>query len=131
MRNKMGLFGVALILSLMSTEAASAGRLAGEELRKTFSGKTFKISTPIGALAVHFQPNGAMRGRAQAAVSAFGEPPREERDTGKWQVRGEELCQRWQTWLSGTTFCVRITKSGDKFRWSTAEGYSGEARVLR
>jgi hypothetical protein len=110
---------------------AKSGPLAGEELRKTFSGKTFRISTPVGTFAVSFQPNGTMAGTSGTQLASMDGASNDEKDTGQWQVRGDQLCQKWRSWLNGETVCVRISKSGETFYWRSADGYSGEAKLLR
>jgi hypothetical protein len=110
---------------------AKSGPLAGEELRKTFSGRTFRISTPVGTFAVSFQPNGTMAGTSGTQLASMDGASDDERDTGKWQVRGDQLCQQWRSWLNGETVCVRISRSGETFYWRSADGYSGEAKLVR
>lgn len=108
-----------------------SGPLVGEELRKAFSGRTFRISTPVGTFAVSFQPNGTMAGTTGAQFASMGGASDDERDTGLWQIRGDQLCQRWRSWLNSETVCVHISKSGETFYWRSADGYSGEARLVR
>jgi hypothetical protein len=154
MRNHKYLFGVALLFASAtstpvlaepgappiktspaqakaSSSPAKSGQLAGEDLRKAFSGKTFRISTPVGTFAVSFQPNGTMAGTTGAQLASLNGSSDDERDTGKWQIRGDQLCQQWRSWLSGETVCARISRSGETFYWRSADGYSGEARVIR
>ena len=33
-------------------------------------------------------------------------------DTRRWWVAGENLCHRWQTWLSGKTYCFTLRQKG-------------------
>lgn len=139
MRSNKYLFGVALLLASATPNPASAepaalprsSHLAGEELRKAFSGRTFRISTPVGILAVSFRANGTMSGTASAQPASFNSSPASEKDIGRWQIQDDRLCQRWRNWLSGETFCVHISRTGETFHWRSAEGYSGEARLLR
>ncbi len=39
-----------------------------------------------------------------------------ENDTGQWHVSGDQLCIRFNSWLSGGTHCSKVARSGNSFR---------------
>jgi hypothetical protein len=51
-------------------------------------------------------------------------------DKGRWWVSGNKLCQQWQEWYKGRTFCFTVAKlSSDRIRWVRDDGKSGVARL--
>lgn len=45
-------------------------------------------------------------------------------------VSGNRLCQKWQRWYDGRTFCFTVTRlSAEKIRWVRDDGKSGVARL--
>ena len=49
---------------------------------------------------------------------------------GSWWVSGDRLCQKWQQWYGGKTFCFTVTKLADnRIRWVRDDGKSGVARL--
>ena len=52
------------------------------------------------------------------------------KDRGRWWVSGNRLCQKWQQWYDGKTFCFTVTKLADnRIRWVRDDGKSGFARL--
>lgn len=52
------------------------------------------------------------------------------KETGKWWVEGEKLCQKWQSWYDGKTLCFTVRRTGKAFiSWTRDDGLSGTARI--
>jgi hypothetical protein len=118
-----------------SVGAASAdagkqeGSLKGEELRKAVSGRTVYISTAIGIeLPIRYSANGTMTSTSSANLAAMaGESVA--KDSGSWWIAGDKLCQKWQNWLNGQTYCYEMRRSGRIVYWRRNDGHSGSARL--
>lgn len=51
-------------------------------------------------------------------------------DKGRWWISGKKVCQKWQQWYKGRTFCFTVSKlSSDRIRWVRDDGKSGIARI--
>jgi len=46
-------------------------------------------------------------------------------------VAAESLYQRWQTWLSGKTYCFTLRQQGRTVHWVRNDGMSGKAIITR
>ena len=52
------------------------------------------------------------------------------KDRGRWWVSGNKVCQKWQQWYDGRTFCFTVAKLSDsRIRWVRDDGKSGVARI--
>lgn len=121
-------FCVAALLSLPFATNASAEILSGEEIRNSIIGKRIYLSIPLGGeFPLRYQNNGVVKGDGSAVgVGRFFSP----KDQGRWWIKGNDLCQQWQEWYEGRTFCFKITDlRGDKFRWQRDDGRKGKARI--
>jgi len=50
-------------------------------------------------------------------------------DTGKWWVAGDQLCQKWSSWMEGKSYCYKLTRQGNGVSWVRNDGRSGTARL--
>jgi hypothetical protein len=50
-------------------------------------------------------------------------------DRGKWWVENDQLCQKWNSWMDGQSYCYKLTLNGDKVTWVRNDGRSGTARI--
>jgi hypothetical protein len=107
---------------------AVAEQLAGDRLRQTIEGKTIHLSTPYGVeLPLRYAPGGTVTGDVSGIRLAAMFAPRE---TGRWWIDGEQLCQQWPTWYDGQTACFTIRLEGDeRLSWVRNDGLSGTARI--
>ncbi|ODA68626.1 hypothetical protein A7A08_00457 [Methyloligella halotolerans] len=114
----------------LAPAAAVAGgnSLAGDELRSAVSGKTVYLRISGFELPIQYSAGGSMRGRMGSVAASFagGESPT---DTGKWWVKGDQLCQKWNSWMDGQSYCYRLTKTGSTVSWVRNDGRSGTARI--
>jgi hypothetical protein len=113
-----------------ATAAASASEqreMTGDALRKTLTGRTIHLNTPLGGLPISFRADGTMWGTAGSLASYVGS----ERDRGRWWIAADQLCQRWNTWLGGQSYCFRLRQQGRTVHWTRNDGLSGVATIAR
>jgi hypothetical protein len=124
---------VALVLGASLADVAAAAKtksasLAGAELRKAVSGKTVYLHISGFELPIRYAASGSMTGSlgTVAATLARGDGTS---DRGKWWIAGNQLCQRWTSWMDGSTYCYKLTLKGTSVRWVRHDGRSGTARI--
>jgi hypothetical protein len=126
---KQTLFATAFsALALGAALAAEPASLSGDELRKAVSGKTVYLKISGFELPIRYSPNGSMAGSmgVVAASLARGDGAS---DHGKWWISGNQLCQRWTSWMDGKSYCYTLTRQGKGVRWLRNDGRSGTARI--
>jgi hypothetical protein len=123
---------LAIMAILAATPAgpalASGENLRGDALKSFISGKRVYLAVPLGGeLPLNYRSNGRVDGSGEAAgLGRYMKP----KDSGRWWVSGNRLCQKWQEWYDGKTFCFTVTKLSDsRIRWVRDDGRSGVARV--
>ena len=124
--------GLALLAVLAAAPAepalASGQVLKGDALKSFISGKRVYLAVPLGGeLPLNYRSNGRVDGTGEAVgLGRYMKPT----DSGRWWVSGNRLCQKWQEWYDGKTFCFTVTKLSDnRIRWVRDDGRSGVARV--
>ena len=115
----------AAIMLLGNGALASDPQLEGESLRKAISGKTVSLETPMGGLPISYRSDGTMQGRAGALATYTGAA----RDSGRWWIVADQLCQRWNNWLGGSSYCFRLRQQGVSVHWTRSDGVSGMATI--
>jgi hypothetical protein len=112
---------------LVAGSVAWAGdpELEGETLRKAIVGKTVSLNTPMGGLPISYRADGTMQGRAGPLADYAGAA----RDSGRWWIVADQLCQRWNTWLGGTSYCFKLRQQGASVHWTRSDGLSGLATI--
>ena len=108
--------------------AGGNGAMDSGELRKAVTGKTVHLATPLGGLPINFRADGTMSGRAGSLAAYTGS----ERDRGRWWVAADKLCQRWNSWLGGRSYCFTLRQQGGSIvHWTRNDGLSGTATIAR
>jgi hypothetical protein len=102
--------------------------LAGEDLRRAVSGKTVYLKISGFELPIRYAAGGSMSGSMSAVAAALARGDGAS-DHGKWWIAGDQLCQRWTSWMDGSTYCYRLTLKGSSVRWVRNDGRSGTARI--
>ena len=124
------LFAATIVMLAAGTAIASEsveGQMDSTALRKAVAGKTVHLATPLGGLPINYRTDGTMSGSAGTLASYIGS----ERDRGRWWVVADKLCQRWNTWLSGKSYCFRLRQQGATVHWTRNDGVSGVATIAR
>jgi hypothetical protein len=126
---KIGVLVVAASLVLPAAASlAESTQLAGDELRQAISGKTVYLNISGFELPIRYAANGRMSGKMSAVAASFSRGDGA-RDSGKWWVAGDQLCQQWTSWMDGKAYCYRLTRDGTTVRWVRNDGHSGTARL--
>lgn len=118
---------VMLMAFLVATPAA-ANQLSGTDIQAEIVGRQIFLAAPLGGeFPLNYRRNGVVDGTGEAlGLGRFVKPS----DTGKWWVRGDLLCQRFETWYNGAQLCFTLTRLGpNKLRWLRDNGESGTARI--
>ena len=120
------LCGAALIVAVCQGSVA-AKKLSGNEINRLISGKKVLLQTSWGAFPLRYASSRRVTGDGTALGLARFFAPKE---TGKWWVKSDRLCQKFPTWYRGQTFCFSLEKAGaKKLRWRRDDGYSGTAVI--
>ncbi|MBX9740211.1 MAG: hypothetical protein K2X62_09070 [Beijerinckiaceae bacterium] len=109
---------------------ALADNLAGGDLNRTVSGRRIYLATPLGGeFPLYYRADGQVDGSGEAVgLGRFMAP----KDSGRWWVSGNKLCQKWTSWYDGKTFCFTLRKTADdRVAWQRDDGLSGVARIGR
>lgn len=113
---------------LLASPALAERELSGDEVRQLVTGKRIYLATPLGGeLPLFYQPNGVVSGDGQAiGLGRFFAP----RDTGRWFITGNRLCQQFRDWYNGERLCFSVKDLGNnRIRWVRDNGERGLARV--
>lgn len=119
------LTGISLATALAGIAPAAADTLNGTQLKALLSGRTIYVSAPFGALPISYHPSGTMTARSKAMAALSGGITE---DSGTWRIAGNQFCQRWKIWRSGTEQCFSVMRVGSTLRWASNDGMTGTAR---
>ena len=129
MLGKISSIGLGVMLAILVVPAAAgAGELAGNELKQFVNGKRVYLATPFGGeFPLNYRSSGVVTGDGTAlGLGKFLAP----KESGRWWVKGENLCQQWPTWYDGKPSCFKIRKTGERsLNWVRDDGRSGKARI--
>lgn len=119
----------AIVVSAMTVSLpALASQMTGEDIRRDIAGRNVYLATPFGGeFPLNYRPGGRVDGDGEALGLGRWLAPR---DTGRWWIDGDRLCQRFQRWYDGATSCFRLTRIGpNALRWVRDNGQTGTARI--
>ena len=122
------LFGFTLIWATFAPEKSFADLLTPAEIQSKVIGKRVLLATRFGVeFPLVYNRNGKVAGDGSGTgLGKFFAP----KETGRWWIRGNELCQKFPTWYDGRTQCFTLNDIGDrKLIWKTKDGRSGTARI--
>ena len=124
------IFLSALIFAAPSWQVAHASSefMKPGEIRKTITGVRIMLQSPFGEFPLTYKSNGTVTGDGSTVgLGRFFAP----RETGKWWIADNQLCQQWPTWYDGEVFCFKLQKTGDRsLYWVRDDGESGKARIV-
>jgi len=108
--------------------ASESGILKGAALKKTVTGKTIYLRSQGIELPIAYRANGTMSGQLKAfAASLAGGIST--KDSGRWWIANDQLCQRWNKWMGRKSTCYKLQRKGSLVRWTSNDGRSGTARI--
>jgi hypothetical protein len=117
---------LALAAGLLVTPAFASG-LSGAEIKDAIGGKQVMLRTFWGGFPLRYASSGAVTGDGTALGLAKFFAPKE---TGKWWVAGDKLCQQFPTWYKGKQFCFTLSRqNATTLKWVRDDGYSGTAKI--
>jgi len=124
---RVGIIVSVVLLSAAQGALAAEGEPKGQELRKIVSGRTIELNTPLGGLPISYRMDGTMRGKAESLAAYTGSI----QDSGIWWIAANKLCQRWQKWLDGKSYCFTLQQQGRAVQWTRNDGLTGTATIRR
>ncbi len=119
------LAAIAAATVLAMPVAAEPTKMSGSSLRGFVSGKTVVLNTKMGTIPISYRGNGTMSGRAKSLAGFMGPP----QDQGNWWIQGEQVCQKWNTWLDGQAHCITFRLDGKTVHWRSNDGHEGIATI--
>ena len=126
---KAGAFAALIAgIAVAATPALASAQLSEQEIRNTVAGKRIYLKVPLGGeFPLYYQTNGSVSGSGDAVgLGRFMQP----KDQGRWWVRGDRVCQKWQSWYDGKQFCFTLSRGdGNTLYWRRDDGVTGRARI--
>lgn len=114
-------------IAAFGAQPALAKKLSGNEIKGMISGKKVILNTTWGGFPLQYKSSRKVTGDGTGLGLARFFAPKE---TGRWWVTSNQLCQKFPTWYRGRTFCFELEQiSGSELRWKREDGYSGTASI--
>jgi hypothetical protein len=102
--------------------------LTEDQLRRAIVGKTVYLNVSGFELPIRYKANGRMTGNMGAVAATFSQGDGS-RDSGRWWIDTNQICQRWTSWMDGQIHCYKISRKDDVIEWFREDGVSGTARI--
>ena len=119
---------LSLLLVVGWSSIAIASPMSGDDIRRDIVGRNILLATPFGGeFPLNYRPGGRVDGDGEAlGLGRFLAP----RDTGRWWIDGDRLCQQFRSWYDGAPMCFRLTRTGPRaLNWVRDNGETGTARI--
>lgn len=119
---------LSLALALPDARARDEGYMQAGEIRRTIADARILLQFPLGEFPLTYRSDGTVTGDGRKfGLGRFLAP----RETGRWWLEGNSLCQQWSTWYEGRVFCFKLQKlDEDTLRWLRDDGRVGRARII-
>jgi len=128
LKTALTIAAIAAALIFGAVYASAATTLSGEALRSAISNKTVFLKISGFELPIQYSSRGTMKGSMGTVAAAFVTGDGSS-DRGRWWVAGNQLCQKWSSWMEGQTYCYTLRRNGAQVRWVRNDGRSGTARI--
>jgi hypothetical protein len=116
-----------LIMSAAMALPVHSSELDGAQIKQTISGRKVVLSTMGFSFPLFYAANGQVTGDGTDVGLARYFTPKE---TGRWWVENNKLCQQFPTWYKGKTWCFDLKKVDERrLNWTRDDGFSGKARI--
>lgn len=118
---------VALLVFVTMGTPALATELDADAIKETISGRRVVLSTMGFDFPLFYAANGQVTGDgSEVGLARYFSP----KETGRWWVENDKLCQQFPTWYKGKTWCFDLTKvDAKRLKWTRDDGFSGKARI--
>jgi len=116
-----------LVFFFLLSGATLANPLSSDEIKSTISGKVVVLKTMLGSMPLTYGTGGSVTGDGSGSgLGKFFAP----KETGKWWVKDDSMCQKFPTWYNSRVFCFKLESTGPgKLNWKRDDGYSGTAVI--
>lgn len=106
---------------------AQATELDDAAIKEAISGRSVVLTTMGFDFPLFYATNGQVTGDGtEVGLAKYFSP----KETGRWWVENNKLCQQFPTWYKGKTWCFDLKKVDDKrLNWTRDDGFSGKARI--
>ncbi len=104
-----------------------AGDMSGGDIKAKITGKRVVLSSVGLEFPLFYNSNGRVTGDGSSVgLSKFFAP----KETGKWWIADNQLCQKFPTWYKGQTFCFKLQLAApNRLNWRRDDGYTGSAEI--
>jgi hypothetical protein len=104
--------GVCCVISPEDAPVIEGTFLTEKELRQAIVNKTVYLNVSGFELPIRYKPNGRMTGNMGVVAATFSQGDGS-RDSGRWWIDANQLCQRWTSWMDGQIHCYKISRQGN------------------
>ena len=117
---------ISIVFLLFSIVQVFANKPENLNVVKEIPGSTVYFRMTGGKIPIQYKKDGKMHGKVVGLVSLIpsGQPAK---DTGRWWLKQDSLCQRWDKWLDNKVFCYIFKKKGNTVYWTRNDGQKGTA----
>lgn len=124
------LVSAALLAAALTAVPAMAqqDRYRSDDIRQSIIGKRVYLAAPMGGeFPLNYRNNGRVDGDGEAlGLGRLARP----KDTGRWWIDADRLCQQFQNWYKGAPMCFELYKTGESsLKWVRDNGQTGTARI--
>lgn len=116
------------LVGMMLAPTAHATSLTSEDIRTDIIGRRIYLAAPLGGeFPLNYRRSGVVDGDGEAlGLGRFIQP----KDSGRWWIDGQRLCQKFTKWYDGTPMCFELTRvDAKRLEWRRDNGETGTARI--
>jgi len=125
MRKMLGIIIVAVCTFINQVQAAD---MTAQEISKKITNSRILLETSFGIeFPLFYSANGTVTGDGTGTALGNYVAPKE---TGKWWLKDNKLCQQFPTWNKRKVTCFRLEDvGGNNLIWKRDDGKSGRAKI--